>query len=239
MRFESIFVTGTDTGIGKTTVCLGIAAALHARGLAVGVCKPVETGCASGPDGELIAADARLLRLVSGCRSDPGLVCPYALRAPLAPLAAAERERVSIDVEVLVRCYQQVAAAHDVTLIEGAGGLLVPLTPTVTYAEFIQRLRIPVLVVVGSRLGAINHALLTIRYARSVGLRVLGYVMDAVRSEADDAAGSTVEVLARLLGPAIGEIPYLEGISATESLRERLAPMFAAQVRLDELLRPL
>lgn len=239
MRFQSIFVTGTDTGIGKTTVSAGIAAALHARGLAVGVCKPVETGCTSGPGGELLAADARFLRLVSGCRSDPVLVCPYALRAPLAPLVAAERERVSIDLEVLVRSYERVAVAHDVTLIEGAGGLLVPLTPTVTYAEFVQRLRIPVLVVVGARLGAINHALLTIRYAQSVGLRVLGYVMNALCAEADDAARSTVKVLARLLGPAIGEVPYLEGISATESLRERLAPTFAAHVRLDELLRPL
>lgn len=166
-------------------------------------------------------------------------MCPYALRTPLAPVVAAERERVSIDVEVLVRCYERVAAAHDVTLIEGAGGLLVPLTWTVTYAEFAQRLGVPILVIVGARLGAINHALLTIRYAQSIGLRVLGYVMNTLSPEPDEAARSTVEALARLLGPAIGVVPYLEEFGSMPLPRSRLAAAFRANLRVDDLLRPV
>lgn len=238
MRFRSIFVTGTDTGVGKTTVSAGIAAALRARALSVGVCKPVETGCRLGMGGRPVPEDASVLRFFSGCRSELTVICPYALRQPLAPLLAAERERVDIDLERLVHCYQGIAGAHDFTLVEGAGGLLVPITDAATYADLARRLAAPVLVVVGSRLGAINHALLTIRYAESIGLLVLGYVVNFPRSENDEAACSNVEVLTRLLGPPLGVVPFLGELSATESVRQRLADCFAACLHLDDLLIP-
>jgi len=239
LRFKSVFVTGTDTGVGKTTVSAGIAAALRARAWSVGVCKPVETGCRVGTDGQTVPADASILRFFSGCRSELTTICPYALQQPLAPLIAAEWERVSIDLERLARCYERVATVHDLTLIEGAGGLLVPITAEATYADFAKRLGAPVLVVVGSRLGAINHALLTIRYAEAIGLPVLGYVVNFVRPEGDEAARSNVEALARLAGAALGVVPYLGEISATESVRHLLAESFAARVRLDDLLVPV
>ena len=238
MRFKSLFVTGTDTGVGKTTVAAGIAAALRARGWRVGVCKPVETDCRVGAGGELVPADASVLKFFSGCRSKLKTICPYTFPQPLAPLVAAERERVSISLERLARCYHNVTNLHDVTLIEGAGGLLVPITAEATYADFAKTLGAPAVVVVGSRLGAINHALLTIRYAQAIGLRILGYVVNFLHAENDEAARSNVEVLARLAGPALGVVPYLGEISATESVRERLANRFAADVRLDDLLIP-
>ena len=113
-----------------------------------------------------------------------------------------------------------------------------PITAEATYADFAKSLGAPALVVVGSRLGAINHALLTIRYAEAIGLRILGYVVNFLRAESDEAARSNVEVLARLAGPALGVVPYLGEISATESVRQRLADSFAANVRLDDLLVP-
>jgi dethiobiotin synthetase len=238
LRFKSIFVTGTDTGVGKTTVSAGVAAALRARGWSVGVCKPVETDCRVGAGGELIPADASALKFFSACRSELKTICPYTFRQPLAPLVAAERERVGIDLERLARCCNKVASVHDVTLIEGAGGLLVPITAEATYADFAKTVGAPAVVIVGSRLGAINHALLTIRYAEAIGLRILGYVVNFLQPESDDAARSNVEVLARFAGPAIGVVPYLGEISATESVRERLAHSFAADVRLDDLLVP-
>ncbi len=236
MRFKSIFVTGTDTGVGKTTVASGIVAALRARGLRVGVYKPVETGCLPRADGAVAPADAALLQFFSGSQAALEDICPYRLRAPLAPLVAAEREQVSIDVELLVRCCRDLEAAHDVTIIESAGGLLVPITISSSYAELAKRLDVPVLVVVGSRLGAINHALLTIRYARTVGLRVLGYIVNFLHADADEAARSNVDVLARLLGPPLGVIPYLGEIAPTEGARQTLAATFATRLHVDELL---
>jgi dethiobiotin synthetase len=239
LRFKSIFVTGTDTGVGKTTVSAGIAVALRARGWSVGVSKPLETGCPVGAGGQLVPADASILKFFSGCGCELKTICPYALRQPLAPLVAAERERVGIDLECLFRCCESVASVHDLTLIEGAGGLLVPITVEATYADFAKSLAAPVLVVVGSRLGAINHALLTIRCAEAMGLHILGYVVNFLRPESDEAARSNVEVLARLAGPALGVVPYLGQISATESVRQRLADIFAVNVRLDDLLIPV
>lgn len=238
MRFKSIFVTGTDTGVGKTTVSAGIAASLSQRGWRVGVYKPAETGCAPDASGGRSAADAVRLQFFSACSADLDTICPYALREPLAPLVAAEREAVRIDPGRLAACYDAIARGHDITLIEGAGGLLVPLTPSVTFADFAKRLDVPVLVVVGSRLGAINHAMLTVRYAESIGLRVLGYVVNFFQADSDQAAQSNVDVLARLLGPALGVVPYLGEVSATEDARRQLAEVFSTRVRLDDLLVP-
>ncbi len=231
-------MTGTDTGVGKTTVSAGIAATLTARGSSVGVCKPVETGCVPGHNGERVPGDAALLKFFSRSAAELNLVCPYALRDPLAPLLAAEREGMRLDVELLVRCCGTIATAHDFTLVEGAGGLLVPITPQVTYADFALRLGMPVLLVVGSRLGAINHALLTVRYAESIGLRVLGYIVNFLVPEADEAARSNVEVLERLLGPALGVVPYLGVVEATEATRRRMVETISAQLRLERLLIP-
>lgn len=238
MQFKGIFVTGTDTGVGKTTVSSGIAAALSRRGWTVGVYKPAETGCPPDFNDRPLTSDAGRLQFFSGCHSELRTICPYRLREPLAPLVAAEREAVIIDLDRLLWCYKTIASAHDVTLIEGAGGLLVPLTPTLTFADLAKRLDVPVLVVVGSRLGAINHALLTVRYAEAIGLRVLGYVVNFLSAESDEAARSNVDTLSRLLGPALGVVPHLGEISATAETRRRLAQVFSERVRIDGLLVP-
>lgn len=238
MKFHSIFITGTDTAAGKTTVASGIAATLSRRGLVVGVYKPAETGCSSGPDGQLQPDDALRLQFFSGASLALSAICPYALREPLAPQVAAQRAGIRIDVDDLVRRHHEIASAHDVTLIEGAGGLLVPLTPTLTFADLAARLAVPVLVVVGSRLGAINHALLTVRYARAAGLRILGYVIDTIAAETDLAVRTNADVLADWLGPPIGVVPYLGEVPLTEESRRRLAEVFAAAVRVDALLIP-
>lgn len=238
MKFKGIFVTGTDTGVGKTTVSCGIVAALARRGLSVGVFKPVETGCPTDASGRRTPEDARQLTYFSNCRLGLETVCPYALREPLAPSVAAMREGIRLDVGTLTRHYEGIAATHDVTLTEGAGGLLVPITPTATYAELAAALPANVVVVVGSRLGAINHALLTMRYATSAGLHVLGYVINFLTPEPDVAAQTNVAVLADWLGPPLGVVPYLGAVNLTPADRGRLAEMIAGHVRIDELLIP-
>ena len=236
MSFNSIFVTGTDTGVGKTTVTCGIAAALRKQGVRVGVFKPAETGCSPGADGVLVPDDAQRLKFFSDCRLDLRTLCPYALSEPLAPAVAAKRAGLTISLDGVTQFYQTVAAAHDLTLIEGAGGLLVPLTPQLTFADLVARLNVPLLVVVASRLGAINHALLTVRYARSIGLRVLGYVVNLLSEAADLATQTNVATLAEWLGPPIGVIPYLGNVRATDADRSRLAQVFGAQLAIDQLL---
>ena len=235
--FQSIFITGTDTGIGKTTVACGLAAGLFRRGQRVGVVKPVETGCVPHA-GRMLPQDAKRLSFFAECRLDLETVCPYMMPDPVAPLVAAERLGTRIEPARLIDACEAIAAQHDVTLIEGAGGLLVPIAEGFTFADLARRLEVPVLIVVGSRLGAINHALLTERVARASGLRIAGYIVNHL-AEADDLATQTnVSVLTRWMGPPLGVVPYVGLVEETDAMRIRLAALFERVVALDALLLP-
>jgi dethiobiotin synthetase len=236
LQFKSIFITGTDTGVGKTTLACGLAAAVAARGYAVGVLKPAETGCPVGVDGRAAPQDAAQLKFYSGCAADLPTICPYAFNEPLAPLVAARRQGVRIDLTAIVRAHEAIATQHDVTLVEGAGGLLVPLAPDVSFADLAARLNAAVVVVVASRLGAINHALLTVRYAQSCGLHVLGYLVNFLVADPDVAARTNVDILTELIGPPLGIVPCLPPLEATAARRRALAREMAGCLRLDGLL---
>lgn len=233
---RSVFVTGTDTGIGKTTVACGLAAALHARGVRVGVCKPAETECPEADDGSLIPRDGTLLQYYSATTAPLSDICPLRYSEPLAPLVAARRAGRPIDVGLAEAAWQRTVAAHDLTLVEGAGGLLVPFAEGMTFADLAAAWKMPLLVVVGNRLGAINHALLTVRHAHSLGLEVLGYVVNTLRPEADVAAQTNGALLAELLGPPLGVIPYLTPLGQALGQRELLAQTFLREVDLAPLL---
>ena len=182
-----MLVTGTDTGVGKTFVTAAIAAALAARGRRVGVYKPVETGCETH-DGRRIGGDCeRLLRAAKGDQSAAS-AASYLFALPAAPLIAARAEGATIDISRIERDFAAIANAHDVTLVEGAGGLLVPIAEGVTYLELVRRLALPVLVVVGSRLGCINHALLTLGALETAGIACLGYVINCLDAAMDGPA---------------------------------------------------
>lgn len=224
---RSFLITGTDTAIGKTTVSCGLAAAWAAAGLRVGVMKPAETGCATDASGDLIAADGRLLQFYSETQSPLSEVCPLRFAEPLAPLVAARRKGTTIDVRALTALWQGIAAAHDVTLVEGAGGLLVPLAEGVTFADLARDWDIPVIVVVGNRLGAINHATLTLAVARSAGLQVAGYIVNTLDSRLDVASQTNVEMLRELLGPALGVVPFLGELKLDPLQRSEVARVFS------------
>src|SRR5215468_7336288 len=133
---RSLLITGTDTAIGKTTVASAIAAALRRRGCNVGVMKPVETGCKAAPDGSLIPADALQLRWAADRESQSiDTVCPYRFRAPLAPSVAARQDAQCLELGAVVRAVDAMTARHDPLLVEGAGGLLVPLAGASTFAD--------------------------------------------------------------------------------------------------------
>ena len=224
-------VTGTDTGIGKTLVTAAIAAALAAAGRRVHVAKPAETGCRPDPE------DALALRAAAGDAAPVADVCPWALPEPLAPALAAERAAVTIDVDGLLTHLRARSATADVLLIEGAGGLLVPLTRTVSFADLAGRLGARVVLVVGSRLGAINHALLTLEVLARRGLAVAGYVVNELGPR-DDLAVATNDQLLRSLTPArhLGTVPWTADAPALlTALRQGDAVAAEARARLAAL----
>ncbi|MXY24314.1 MAG: dethiobiotin synthase [Acidobacteria bacterium] len=203
----SCFITGTDTGVGKTFVACAIAAALRARGLRVGVMKPVETGC--GPAGARRPRDAAALRAAAGSTLELDTICPWQLAAPLAPDVAARLEGKRIDPAGILSVFREIDRAHDITLVEGAGGLLVPIDGPYTMADLACDLDLPLLVVVNSKLGAINHTLLTLEAAASRGLHVAGYILNRPTPDGDAATVTNADLLARCTDvPCLGAVSW-------------------------------
>ena len=219
---QGIFITGTDTGVGKTFFACALAALLKSSGYKVGVMKPGETGCIE-KDRQLFPEDAWRLKDASGCAERIENICPYRLPEPLAPSIAAERAGVKIDVDHLLAVYRDISAKHDMTLVEGAGGLMVPLVPSFTFADFARVAKLPLLVVAANKLGVINHLLLTLEHASCKGLRTIGYVLNQVTAELSLAAETNREVLSGLTGvPCLGEIPFASHADARHDILKEL-----------------
>jgi dethiobiotin synthetase len=202
---SGLLVTGTDTGVGKTFVACALARALRASGRRVSVMKPVETGVTDVPD------DARRLQEAAADPATLDEICPYRLRAPLAPTVAARLEDVTIDLARLEALIRQRLEGADLLLVEGAGGLLVPIADSVTWADLAARLRLPLLVVAANRLGTINHCALTARVAEAMGLAVVGFVLSSPCRVRDASADSNAASITSLTGlPCLGELPHLD-----------------------------
>jgi dethiobiotin synthetase len=230
---RGLFVTGTDTGVGKTVVTAVLAATLRARGLRVGVMKPVESGCPEGNAG-LRPLDALFLREAAGCDAPMTLVNPYALAHPLAPALAAELEGVHIDIGYIRECYRRLADDHDIVLVEGAGGLLAPFSGERTMRDLAVDLDLPVLVVAGNCLGVINHTALTVEAIRQHGLRLMGVILNHTKPRLDDAVRTNAESIRRWGGaPLLGVLPFVPEIE-----REQLSSL-GSLLGVDELLHTL
>ena len=211
-RPTGLFITGTDTSVGKTLITAGIAAALRDRGIDVGVMKPIETACSSRR-GRLVPLDAVTLREASGSHDKLDLINPYRFREPLAPMVAAERAGQRIDIRRVVEQFLHLARQHHVVLVEGAGGLLVPITEKVSFLDLAVLLRLPLLVVIGSRLGALNHARLTVETALRARLEVAGAILNHPSADRSPARRTNLLALRRLLPvPVLAEIPHLAHI---------------------------
>ncbi|MCG8352364.1 MAG: dethiobiotin synthase [Chloroflexales bacterium] len=207
-----LFVTGTDTGVGKTIVTAALAIALRRRGLCVGVMKPAESGCPL-EQGQLSPQDALFLKEMSGCAAPLTLINPYRLAQALTPALAAEHEGVVIDLDHIRDCYDQLAAMHDIVLVEGAGGLLAPLIDRSSMRDLAVRLELPLLVVARNVLGVINHTALTVTVARQTSA-VLGVVLNNSVPIEQAAEQSNAAALRRWGGaPLLGQIPYSAALS--------------------------
>ncbi len=211
---RGVFVTGTDTGVGKTVVAAAVARAVMAKGLRVGVMKPVETGCRMAEEG-LRPADGAFLKEMSGVDSPLEDVTPYRFETPVAPLVASEIEGVRIRTGVIQEAFERIASDSDFIVVEGVGGLMVPVGEDLLVADLIRQLGLPAVVVARNTLGVINHTLLTVAVAEAGGIEVAGVVINQTRPHKGGVAEETnPSVLRRLLAvPVLGLFPYLEEMS--------------------------
>jgi dethiobiotin synthetase len=194
-----IGVTGTDTGIGKTVVSRAIIAAMRNGGRRVAAMKPVESG---GTE------DAESLWRAAGMSYPMELVCPVSLAEPLAPLVAARRANTPIDLGAIDGAFEKLCADSDAIVVEGAGGLLVPITEDESFATLFHRWDLELVIVAPNRLGTINHTLLTVLAARKYGLRIRAIVLNTICGQPDGTPERTNLGLLRELLPDIRIIPF-------------------------------
>lgn len=232
---RGLFVTGTDTGVGKSIVTGGLAGLLRKQGINVGVMKPVETGCLHD-DGSFLPTDAQFLKDMSGVGAPLEEIVPYRFKEPLAPSVAAEREGITIDSNHLVKKFEHISRYHDVMLVEGAGGLLVPLYQKFLFIDLVKRFKLPVLIVSRATLGTINHTLLTVRAARAEKVPVAGIVINNLSSERSVASETNPEVIARLADvPVWGVVPYQVDIRPHFSCRETIIKLVRSHLNEEYL----
>ncbi|WP_029148077.1 dethiobiotin synthase [Methylophilus sp. 5] len=206
------FVTGTDTSVGKTTVSVRLIQQLVAQGLTVIGMKPVASGCA-WVDGRWQNDDVLQLTAASNVSAPPELINPYCFAPAIAPHIAAAQAGVEIDFKVIQTAYTQLTAMADVVIVEGAGGLLVPLSGSQTIADLIQALNLPALVVVGMRLGCINHALLTVQLLKQRGIDFCGWVANSIDPQMSLPQENLQSLIERLQQPPLLEVPFQESLS--------------------------
>lgn len=234
---RGLFVTGTDTGVGKTLVAGGIAAALAGRGVDVGVVKPVESGCERTSNG-LYPADAAFLKRMSGSEEPLEAICPIRLEAPLAPAVAAEMEGVRIELGWLVEAVRELALRHAFVLCEGAGGVYVPLDGQgACFIDLIKMMGFPALVVGRLGLGTINHTTLTVKALQAAEIEVAGVVLSQTwpgGGLAEETNPGTVRALSGV--PLLGVLPYMDSGSLDELDRSHLASVVARNLDLEKIL---
>jgi dethiobiotin synthetase len=226
---KGMFITGTDTGVGKTTVACGLVSSLVKRGHKVGVMKPCETG-----DGD----DHRRLMAATGRALDPALVCPYRFPLAASPETAARAAGSPIDLDKIAADYHRLASDADLMLVEGAGGLLAPVGRGKTVADVAATLDLPLLIVARSALGTINHTLLTVEAARHRRLPVLGVIFSRSERLVDVSEATNPESIVRYGEVRVfGTLPWLS--QRARSSADELERMTDKAIRIDNLVKLL
>ena len=231
-----IFITGTDTGVGKTVVAAGLAMALKARGLKVGVMKPVATGC-DGSDSNLVSHDAVFLWEAAE-NEYPALTNPSRFRNPLAPHVAATLEKKEVDLKRIQKSYQELQKHYDFIIVEGVGGLMVPLTKDFFVANLVRDFRLPIVVVARGGLGSINHTLLTVDAALIRGFEIRGIIFNRVSTVNYSLAELTnPKIIHELTGiPILGSLPEMEDLSVEACRFGHLKEIFQERIRVEKIL---
>lgn len=231
-----IFITGTDTGVGKTLVSAGLALTLCERGMKVGVMKPVATGC-YGTDERLISADAAFL-MEAAENEFPALTSPSRFRNPLAPHVAATLEKKEVRLDQIRDAYQQLQRHYDFIIVEGVGGLMVPLTQNYFVANLIRDFKLPIVIVSRPTLGTINHTLLTVDAAIVRGMEIRGIIFNRVPtinfSVAEITNPKVVHELTSL--PILGSLPEMSDVDVDACKFGRLKDVFRERIAVDKII---
>ena len=207
MNGRRIFVTGTDTGVGKTRIATALCRAFAAANQRVAAMKPVATGSVRTRDG-LRNADAMALMGAMNVSAPYADVNPYAFEPAIAPHIAAAEAGVRIEFDVLSRCYERLARGSEATIVEGAGGWLAPLGPTQTFADLAESWNLDVILVVSLRLGCLNHALLTAESIERRGVRLYGWVGNSVDAAMERRDENIAALRSRIAAPCMGTFGY-------------------------------
>lgn len=217
---SGLFITGTDTGVGKTTIAAAIALAMKRRGLNVGVMKPLQ----SGPD-----SDADILMAAAEVDDDKSLVVPYSFKDPVAPTFAARLDGVSIDLDLIRTAYTKLASRHEPMIVEGAGGIMVPLIEnkkeSYLFSDLAAEFKLKTIIVARPGLGTVNHSLLTIEHARKKGLHVAciiinGYPENPGLSEENNP--SMIEDLSALPVILVRDLPCSDTPTFIEKIADEI-----------------
>ncbi len=230
MTKKAFFITGTDTNVGKTLIAAGLLVAAKQRGLTTAALKPVAAGCEKTEDG-LRNDDALLLQSVMTQSLHYDQINPYALEAAIAPHIAAQQEKRSLSIDRLSGFCRGVLSSANFTLVEGAGGWRVPLNARETLADLAKNLNLPVIIVVGVRLGCINHALLTFEAVVRDGLGVAGWVANCIDADMPVLQENIESLKTRLPVPCLGVVPFL-----VNPIPEQVASCFTPAA-LDHLIK--
>lgn len=224
MKHLSYFITGTDTGIGKSVITAGICRILRSKGYDIGVMKPVSTG---GRD------DAIFLKKQSDLNTSLDIINPFYFRHPIAPLFAAQLEHKTINISKILSAYRTLKKSHQGVIVEGAGGLLVPLKQNYLMADLIKDMKLPLIIVTRPTLGTINHTLLTINSAREYKLNIKGFIVNYYDKNIEKGWTGKLSpaIIERISGVCyLGEIPYLTKLDRSiiphkpfESILKRLS----------------
>ncbi len=215
------FVTGTDTGVGKTLVACALLKLFSARGLRVVGMKPVAAGAGPAAQG-LRNEDVEQLAAAGNVSAPRELVNPYCFQPPIAPHIAAARAGVAIELDRIEAGFRALAGLADVVIVEGAGGFRVPLGAAADTAQLAARLALPVVLVVGMRLGCLNHALLTAEAIAARGLVLAGWIANHVDADMAAADDNVQALEARIAAPMLARVPFSRGPD-TVAVATRLA----------------
>lgn len=207
---KGFFVTGTDTGVGKTVIACGLAAAFIENGMDVGVFKPLLSGISrSHPQ-----SDTSLLLQMSQSSLSHKEITPFEFAQPLAPSVAGRLEGKTVGLEEVVNHWEGIKGKHEYFIVEGAGGIAVPLGDRFLVSHLIKALQLPIVIVARPNLGTINHTFLTVQYAKSMGIEVAGIVINGLSDQPDLAEKTNPNVIADVCNvPILGITPKLNEIT--------------------------
>lgn len=205
---DSVFITGTDTDVGKTVVSQALLIALTKQGLKASGLKPIAAGCDITEQG-MTNEDALCLQNAASVKLDYGLVNPYTLELPASPHIAAEKEKVNIDFNILSSVLFQHRQHAEFVVVEGAGGWRVPISKEDCLSSWVQQEQLPVVLVVGIKLGCLNHAMLTVEAIQKDGLAIVGWVANTIDPDAQHYSEMIQMLEQKIPAPKLGEIPYL------------------------------